>query len=210
VSSILTADGLALEALWDDPSEASIGVVVFCHPHPLDGGTMKAPLMERVAAEMSASGIHVLRFNFRGVGKSEGSWGGGLEETHDVAAAIEAARLAFADLPLGITGWSFGASTSLRWQIDTRSELPWVGIAPGIRSYRGSQVPQATELQPADRLIILGDRDQFASVDDMRVFADEAGAALEVLSGSDHFFYFREDIVGGLVASHFKSGFVSD
>jgi uncharacterized protein len=204
VTSILTADGLALEARWDDAAITATAAVVFCHPHPLDGGTMNAPLMQSVAEAMSSSGIHVLRFNFRGVAGSEGSWDHGVGEIQDVAAAVAAAGLAFPDLPLGIAGWSFGASTSLRWQIETASTLAWVGIAPGIRSYRGSSVPEADRLEPANRLVILGDRDQFASVDEMQTFADEAGAVLQVLTGSDHFFYFREEAVGDLVAAHFS------
>ena len=156
---------------------------------------MTAPLMNAVTDILARSGLHVLRFNFRGVGRSGGGWGKGESEVSDVAAAVEAASAAFPDLPLGIGGWSFGATTSLRWQVSSRSALPWVGIAPGIRKYRGSRAPEVAELLPARRLIILGDRDQFASVEEMNAFADSFGCELDVLSGSDHFFYFREERV---------------
>ncbi len=199
---IHTTDGLSLEARWDDAPGSAEAVVVLCHPHPLEGGTMSAPLLEKVAQSLNAADTHVLRFNFRGVGSSEGTWAGGVGETGDVAAAVEAAGLAFPGLRLGIVGWSFGATTSLRWQIETGSTLPWVGIAPGIHSYHGTDVPDASRLEPAERLIIIGDRDQFASVDSMRAFAAQSGARLEVLPGSDHFFYFREEAVGDLVATH--------
>lgn len=209
VSRISTADGLALEALWTDATPPDLGVVVFCHPHPLDRGTMHAPLMAGVADVLARSGLHVLRFNFRGVGSSEGAWDQGRGEMHDVAAAVEAARLAFPDLPLGVSGWSFGASTSLAWQIRDQSTLPWAGIAPGIRSYRGSTPPDPLLLRPASRLVVLGDRDQFASVEAMTSYADAMGAHLEVLPGSDHFFWFREHRVGSLLAGHFGGREVS-
>lgn len=199
---IHTDDGISLEARWDDATEPARGVTVFCHPHPLDGGTMQTPLMRTITATLTATGLHVLRFNFRGVGMSEGSWGEGKGEVRDVAAAVEAAALAFPDQPLGLAGWSFGASVSLGWQQETGSDMPWAGIAPGIRSYRGSTPPDPKALQPAPRLIVLGDRDQFASVQQMTEFADAMGAQLRVIEGSDHFFHFRERRVGSLVARH--------
>ncbi len=205
VTTIRTTDGLSLEAQWSDADDPADSVVVLCHPHPLDGGTMNAPLLRTVTESLTGAGFEVLRFNFRGVGSSEGAWGEGVAETQDVAAAVEAAKLAFPELPLGIAGWSFGATTSLSWQAETGSDLPWVGIAPGIGTYRGSVVPDPARLKPANRLIIIGDRDQFASVEAMDRFAAETSARLEVLAGSDHFFHFRGEIVGSLVAAHLAS-----
>jgi alpha/beta superfamily hydrolase len=202
VTTIRTTDGIELEAMWTDAETNARATAVLCHPHPLDGGTMRAPLMRAVAGELAAAGMHVLRFNFRGVGSSGGGWDGGRGEVLDVAAAVEAAGLAFPGLPTGIAGWSFGATTSLRWQMTAGSTIPWVGVAPGIRSYRGSDVPEVEQLLPAERLIVVGDRDQFASVDEMERFASRFGARVEILKGSDHFFYFREDAVGTLVADH--------
>ena len=63
-------------------------------------------------------------------------------------------------------------------------------------------MPEVEELRPAERLIVFGDRDQFASVDEMEAFANRFGAVMEILRGSDHFFYFREETVGALVAEH--------
>lgn len=197
---ITTADGVALESRWDDATTDARLVTVLCHPHPLDGGTMLAPLMQAVAIELTSVGAHVLRFNFRGVGTSGGSWGGGTKEIEDVAAAIEAAGLAFPELPIAVAGWSFGASTSLGWLAMTASHLPWVGIAPGVRPYRGARPPDIDGLRPGPRLIVVGDRDQFATVEEIRDLADSIGAGVEVVAGSDHFFYFREATVGQLAA----------
>lgn len=199
---IETADGLMLSGVWSEAVDP-VGVVVFCHPHPLDGGTMNSPLMRGVTHALVDAGLHVLRFDFRGVGASQGSWGAGTGEVLDVAAAVTTATMTHPDLPLGIAGWSFGATTSLRWQSETGSTLPWVGIAPGIRSYRGTMPPDPRGLVAARRLIVIGDRDQFASVAAMQEFADAAGARLEVLAGSDHFFVFRDRTVGAFAADHF-------
>lgn len=203
MTRIATGDGLTLEARWDDARSPAVGAVVFCHPHPLDGGTMTTPLMNKVTDTLVLAGLHVLRFNFRGVGTSEGAWDRGVGEMQDVAAAVTAAELAFEDLPLGLTGWSFGASVSLAWQQQTDSTLPWAGIAPGIRSYRGATPVDPGDLRPAARLIVMGDRDQFATLEEMRRYAADLGARIEVLEGSDHFFWFKEHEVGSLLAAHF-------
>jgi len=198
------ADGTAalveLEACWDMPADPE-RVAVMCHPHPLQRGTMNAPLMVSLTDALVARGFAVLRFNFRGVGESTGEHDNGHGELDDVAAAVAAAATSYEKLPVGIAGWSFGAATSLRWQAREQSRLPWVGIAPPINSSRSRPLPNGTELAPAPRTVILGDRDQFATVADSEAYVDSIGAQLHVLSGSDHFFYFREERVASLVAA---------
>ena len=164
---------------------------------------MNAPLMRAVTIVLVSAGLAVLRFNFRGVGTSQGTWGGGWGEVADVAAAVKYAAENFPDLALGVAGWSFGATTSLRWQAETGSTLPWAGIAPGIRSYRDAEPPDVSRLAPASRLIVHGDRDQFTTTAEISDYASSFGARLEVLPASDHFFHFRQNVVGSLVADHF-------
>ena len=77
---------LSLEALLALPEAPSAGVVI-CHPHPLYGGDMENPVVVRVQEVCSALGLATLRFNFRGVGASEGVHGGGVAEQEDAAAA---------------------------------------------------------------------------------------------------------------------------
>jgi alpha/beta superfamily hydrolase len=168
---------------------------------------MNAPLMRSLAKTLAGSGFAVLRFNFRGVGESQGTWGGGTGEVLDVAAAVDAAEKAHPSLPLGIAGWSFGATTSLRWLIEHGASLPWAGVSPGIAPYRGSSPPDLTNLLPFPRLIVFGDRDQFATVAEMEEYASSAGASLEVIPGTDHFFVFRDQLVGRLIADHFDTAF---
>ena len=187
-----------LEARWDVP-EAPDRSIVLCHPHPLHRGTMRVPLFEEVTASLLERGVAVLRFNFRGVGRSSGSHDGGIAEIDDVAAAVGYAEDTFPDLPLGVGGWSFGAGTALRWHARDRSQHNYIGIAPGVG---GSQrIPEAESLLPAQRTFIIGDRDQLVPPDAVIDYATRAQATLHVLKGSDHFFYFRERKVACLVAA---------
>lgn len=198
--ALTTADGVVLEGRWDVPPHPE-RALVFCHPHPLHRGTMTAPLMVGVTRHLVAAGFAVLRFNFRGVGNSEGRHDYGVGELDDVQAAIDLAAAAHPSLPLCIAGWSFGAATALVWQAETHSTIPYAGIAPPVDSERAPRLPDPGSLRPAQRTFVLGDRDQFVAVDELRAYADGIGAHLEVLRGSDHFFYFREDRVAAAVAA---------
>ena len=195
---LATNDGERLEAQWSKPLKAR-GVVTFCHPHPLHQGTMNAPLMVAVTDRLVAAGLAVLRFNFRGVGRSTGSHGGGEAEQSDVAAAVAEAGFFRPELPHGLAGWSFGAATSLNWLATSGSSLPWVGIAPPVRSERTPSLPPKETLASAGILaFILGERDQFTSVEELDAYATSVGGSLTVLS-SDHFFHGKGSQVGELV-----------
>lgn len=205
MTAITAADGIVLEARWDRPDGDPHTVVVLCHPHPRHGGTMEAPLIVSVARYLVEYGFAVLRFNFRGVGASQGAWDGGRGEIHDVAGAVSEAASAVSDhsgIGIGVAGWSFGAATSLRWQAESGSTLPWAGIAPPVRLDPRSALPTPGSLAPARRLFVIGDRDQYTAAQDLAAYAEQVRGRIEVLKGSDHFFYFRERVVGGLVAAH--------
>lgn len=203
---IQSTGGISLEARWDRP-EPSVGALVFCHPDPQQGGTMTAPLMHKVTKALVARGFSVLRFNFRGVGLSTGRWDEGSGEIDDVAAAMAHARDTGPDP--GLVGWSFGAATALQWQARQRDPTPFAGIAPPLRIDGVDRLPSPDRLVPARRTFILGDRDQFVTVDELQAYADAAGATVSVLKGSDHFFFFREDTVAGLIADHWLGEAVS-
>ncbi|MCU0281149.1 MAG: alpha/beta hydrolase [Acidimicrobiia bacterium] len=193
--------GVTLQARWSLPPEPVGPVVVLCHPHPLHGGTMDVPLLRTVAAHLAGAGCPVLRFNFRGVGASTGSWGGGEAEVEDVGVAAAAAAGAFPALPLALAGWSFGAVAALRWQAGAGGRGPYAGIAPPVSSGLAPGLPAPAILAPARRLFILGDCDQFTTVEDLSAYAAATGAGLQVIGGSDHFFYGREGRVADAVAA---------
>lgn len=202
---LTASDGVELEATWDAPGQPD-RVLVFCHPHPLHQGTMTAPLMSAVTKELVADGFVVLRFNFRGVGGSDGTHDLGISEMDDIHVAVTTARSAYPDLPLAIAGWSFGAATALRWQAREGSTLPYVGIAPPVVSDRTPALPAPADLAPAQRTFIVGDRDQFVTTGDLSGYAASIGADIEILTGSDHFFYFREAKVAATMAEALRRG----
>ncbi len=199
-ATIRVSASVQLEARWDVPADAERGVVI-CHPHPLHRGTMHVPLLDALAADLNGRRVAVLRFNFRGVGRSTGSHDGGLAEIDDVAAAVEFAESQYPDLEFGIAGWSFGAAAALRWHARDRSPHNYVGISPGMGVNAGQRLPEPEELLPAHRTFIVGDRDQLVPVDLVVDYATRAKATIHVLKGSDHFFYFREQKVACLVAA---------
>ncbi len=202
--TIMSTDGVELEARIDLPQDPLM-LLVLCHPHPQHGGTMRAPLLEKITSVLVEANIAVLRFNFRGIGESTGEWHGGSGEIEDVGAAVDAARGMEPRLNLALGGWSFGAATSLAWQSMRHEPMPWIGIAPPVTSDRTPDLPGPDTIPPARRLFIVGDRDQFVTVAELSAYAAAVGAEIEVLGGSDHFFYFREEKVANRMLEFLKS-----
>lgn len=186
--NIKTSDGQTLEARIDSP-EVPERFTVFCHPHPLEGGSMNAPLMIAVANRLVGRGHSVLRFNFRGTGSSSGAHAYGHDELRDVSAAVDLAGTRC--LPVGITGWSFGAWTALRWLADAGDPMPYVGIAPATRS-----LPE--ELPSGPKRIIVGTREQVVDTRALIDYAESQGIDV-VLTPGDHFFHGRGRRIGDLV-----------
>jgi alpha/beta superfamily hydrolase len=187
--SITTTDGELLEVIHDSSGGAR-GAIVLCHPHPQHGGTMRAPMLGAIAKHAVSEGFDVVRFNFRGVGASTGIHGDGEAELQDVEAAM-----AFASglgMPVaGIAGWSFGAAVCLNWQADTASTVPYVGIAPPVRSPLTPPLPDPSRLGPARRGFVIGEKDQFIPADELAAYAEAISAKIIRYSGTDHFFVLK-------------------
>jgi alpha/beta superfamily hydrolase len=188
-----TSDGETLEARWDVPSQPS-GVVVLCHPHPLQDGSMMAPLMIAVTTRLNERGFSVLRFNFRGTGASTGEHDYGEGELLDLAAAVAVARET--GLSLHLSGWSFGAGVALHWLAGQSDPIPYAGIAPPP-----NDLP--AELPGGTKRIVVGTRDQVIDVEALRVYAEKLSIDL-VLTPGDHFFHGRGKKIGTLVAQGFE------
>lgn len=200
-ATIAVEPGVTLEARWDAPDSPQ-SVVVLCHPHPLYGGSMQVPLLRTVAARLVEAGNAALRFNFRGVGASTGSWSRGRGELADLTAAVEAARAAFPRLPLRLAGWSFGAVIALHWQRDQASRHALAAVAPPTRVEDSPPLPDPSSLAPAPRLFLVGSRDQYADPAALESYAAALGAEIRVFPGVDHFFFGQEHRVAGAVAAH--------
>ena len=126
-----------LEALLEEPDdqEPRIGVVL-CHPHPLYGGTLHNKVVYRMARGLRRAGAVVLRFNFRGVGRSEGEHGHLEGEIEDGRAALGWLRERYPGLPYGLAGFSFGARVITRMGCETEG-AEWL-IAAGFPTRHGS------------------------------------------------------------------------
>lgn len=203
---IPSTSGVVLEAIVEEPPTLApndrLGTVVLCHPHPVQGGTMRNPILGAIAVQALKAGFVTVRFNFRGVGESTGAYDNGLGEVSDVGSVVDFVERELPPL-VGVAGWSFGAAVSLGWQARSGSQVPWVGIAPPVNSPLTPNLPEPDQLEEARRLFIVGERDQFVDVDALAVYAGSIGAGISIYPGSDHFFVFKhnklaDDVVAAL------------
>ena len=177
--------GVALEARLAVPAGASAGVVI-CHPHPLHGGDMDNPVVVRLQEACAAEGFATLRFNFRGVGGSSGSHGGGAGEQDDARAALEALEQKGGTAALAIAGYSFGAWIAAVVGCRDARVGGLVLIAPPLGLYdfgclEGKRVPM---------LAVAGTQDPYcASADFQRFTARFPWITPAVIDGADHFFF---------------------
>ncbi len=114
-SLLLAGPAGRLEALLEEPEDAAPGfAALVCHPHPLYGGTMLNKGVHRLGRGLRAAGGVVLRFNFRGVGRSQGEHGDLLGEVEDARAALGWLRGRYPELPFALAGFSFGSRVIAR------------------------------------------------------------------------------------------------
>lgn len=177
---------------WDSQATAR-HVALVCHPHPLYGGTMHNKVVFRAAKAALHLGLPTLRFNFRGAGKSAGTFTGGGGEREDVRAALDHLAAHFPGLPVCLMGFSFGS---------------WVGLAVGATDARvstlvGLGVP--VNLSDFDflrdvrkpKLILQGTRDEFGSVAQVSELYDSLAEPRQIhwIQDADHFFAGKLDEV---------------
>ncbi|HVM11337.1 MAG TPA: alpha/beta fold hydrolase [Actinomycetota bacterium] len=201
-----TADGLTLEGEVRRAESRARGTAVLCHPHPRHGGSKDHPLLWTIRNDLAARrGATVVTFNSRGIMGSEGSFGSGIDERQDLAAAIDVARRLDGG-PTLVVGWSFGANLALCHAVsDPRIAglaligLPVAGIGPKVpdlpprEALRGLRAPV---------LLISGAADQFSPAPELRSLARKIGTAeVEVVPDSGHFFERRERWVAEQVGS---------
>lgn len=185
-----------VEAILSRPPEnvELKATAVICHAHPLHGGMMHFKVIFRAAKALQAQGIPVLRFNFRGVGRSEGVHDHGIGERDDVMAAMSEMERRFPGLPMLLGGFSFGSAMTTHVAVtDSRVK------AALIMGYPITRMSSTTDLakvrQP--RLFVQGGDDQFGSGSAMRELVDPLPEPkkLVVIEGADHFFTGRLDEV---------------
>lgn len=177
----------SLEAVLRQPRETPVGAAVMCHPHPLHGGTMHTKAVYRAAQAMVEAGLAVVRFNFRGVGRSTGSYEGGIGEVNDVRAALDYVAGRFPGQALVAGGFSFGSMVALTaGSADARvAAMVGVGLAFTLHDY-GYLADAGGPV-----LIVQGEHDEFGSGARAVEFAGTLGNGVEavVIAGADHYFH---------------------
>ncbi len=176
-----------LEALLEEPEGgAPHTAAVVCHPHPLFGGTMHNKVVYRIARGLRRAGAVVLRFNFRGVGRSQGEHGNLLGETEDARAAFKWLRARYAELPPALAGFSFGARVITRLGCETE-EARWL-LAAGFPTVQGPAEHLHRCRLP--KVFVQSTRDQYGPRADFeRAFAGWAEPKQLVwIEAADHFF----------------------
>jgi alpha/beta superfamily hydrolase len=176
-----------LEAVLMLPDTPPLAAAVVCHAHPLHGGVMHFKPVFRAAKALQASGLAALRFNFRGVGRSEGQHDNGEGEQDDARAALGEMERRFPGLPLVIGGFSFGSAMALR--VAARDARVRAVAALGYPLRRGADTaPLDQVLQP--RLFVQGEHDEFGPGDELRALVAPLPPPLElvVVPAADHYF----------------------
>jgi alpha/beta superfamily hydrolase len=199
--TIRSRDGLSLEAAVDSPDEPR-ATLVLCHPHPQMGGTMNAPLLLALRDEMVARGWAVVRFNFRGIGTSEGESGTGVDEVADAGGAADHASAEFPGLPRALAGWSFGGAVAIRLAATDPTFVGCAAIAPAVDEKPGvtSGLPPPGRLGvDVPLLVVIGANDRQVSPDACSAWGGAAGADVVTVSGANHFFWAKYEQLSKIV-----------
>jgi uncharacterized protein len=180
-----------LEALLEVPAGASgASVAVVCHPHPQHGGTLQNKVVHMLARTFQEQGTPTIRFNYRGVGRSEGEYDEGRGETDDAVAVLDYAAARWPGAGLWLAGFSFGGAVAFR-AATRRPVKRLVMAAPAVQRVEGDhpQVPSCPWL------IVQGDQDEV--IDPGLVTDWVAGLSRRpdfvMLPGVGHFFHGRLD-----------------
>lgn len=194
----------ALEVALDRPAEprAGAGVALIAHPHPLYGGTLHNKVVQTLARAHVQCGWTAVRFNFRGVGRSEGVYDEGRGETLDWLAVLE--RLA-PQGPLAVAGFSFGAfvtAEALRHLPARRA--PSSVVLVGAAASRFALPPLAEELHER-ALVIHGEQDDTVVLSAVMDWARPQSLPVTVVPGVEHFFHGRLPLLRALVQRHLRA-----
>jgi uncharacterized protein len=184
---------LQLEAMLCVPAGTRRAAVV-CHPHPQFGGSMDNNVVIAAALALQKANVATLRFNFRGVGGSEGRYANGIGELEDARAAADCLRARTGLGAIAIAGYSFGAAVGLQAGRDDPGVDRLVAIAPPITMFPVAFLQGCTK----PLLFVVGTADPFCPDGALEQGARELGVHAEIvrLPGADHFFFGQEEAIG--------------
>ena len=201
----LTGQAGRLEAILDEPSQpeqarAPKAAAVFAHPHPQYGGTMHTKAVYQGAKGLTRAGCAVLRFNFRGVGRSAGTFGGGRGEVEDFRAALDYMAGRYPGVRLWAAGFSFGAWVALETGAADNRVTTLIGISPPVvTSVSGMHYEfHQTAATTKPKFFVQGEADEVCPLEGMWAFYGglEEPKELVVIDGADHLFEGKTREVG--------------
>lgn len=182
-----------LEVALNLPPAPHAGIALIAHPNPVEGGTLDNKVVHTIAKTLFALSYVAVRFNYRGVGASEGVFDNGNGETDDALAALAHARERFGDLPIVLAGFSFGGFIASRVaQTVTAERIVLVGPAVGRF---------AVEAVPADTIVIHGEQDDVVPLAEVFEWARPQELPVTVFPGCGHFFHGRLPQLSRVIAS---------
>jgi uncharacterized protein len=175
-----------IEAILKEPGGTVTRVAIACHPHPLFGGTMHNKVVFRIARTFEDAGFAVLRFNFRGAGRSEGSHDNGLGEQDDLLSAIKFMEEKYPGAEIWLAGFSFGAAVMLRAAARYKRARALVAVGLPVSKHDFSEI--SNDNRP--KLFVQGSLDEFGSPADLERLFDSLAPPkqLEIIEGANHFF----------------------
>jgi alpha/beta superfamily hydrolase len=182
-----TTRGVSSDGLVQMGAAAGIrAAVVFGHPHPQYGGTMHTKAVYQSAKALARIGCAVLRFNFRGAGRSAGTFDGDAGERADFRAALDFMHARYPDRPLWAAGMSFGSWIGLSVGAEDPRVSLLIGVSMPVSKYDFSAVAASGKA----KVFIHGERDEICSLKDMREFYARAAEPKElaVIDAADHLF----------------------
>lgn len=199
------AKGLNFEGVIAQPDEGGgpFPGVVICHPHPLFGGNMDNNVVLAVSFALAEHGIATLRFNFRGVGNSEGEHTKGEKEREEVTGALELMKgwPGVDSRKLGLAGYSFGASVVLDNPALHHKAQAFALISPPLRALEGTKLRETKR----PTMIIAGDRDKLVQADRFTELLESFSKppACHIIAGADHYWFGQEGRLAPPVAEFF-------
>lgn len=175
-----------LEALLEESEEQPVEAALVCHPHPKGGGTMHNKVVYRMARALRQNGIVVLRFNYRGVNLSEGTYDDGIGELDDARVALAELQARYRSLPVLVGGFSFGSRIALR----LAAEQP--DLARALAVGFPTTIPGSDYLHSVTvpKYFVHSTHDEFGPAADFSALYDTLAPPkhLTWIEGEDHFF----------------------
>jgi len=199
---------ILLEGVWHFPQATSPSpAVVVCHPHPLYGGNMSNNVVLAICQALAQWSIAGFRFNFRGVGKSEGTFGEGTAEQEDVKAALSFISTTpdIDQKRIGLAGYSFGAGVALPVALQDEQVKLLALVSPALSDSGWEQLKGYTK----PKFLISGNHDFVIPLPQFEQHIKNIPEPkhCQVISGADHFWQGYEEEVAQKVAQFFVAGF---